>query len=249
MDCFKKVILIQIFLLVSMLLFSCGAKHHLTDDIVYKDDAFAYNILKENGIIIGGLSSPVVELSRQERIEYGSIMSNILIDKMEDVHTIKIINTLQLVEKLGKQKYFEIIENFDHAEMINRENIQIIQDSIPDIKFMLLASIENENIIDRSYQQYIEVDEKEQIETEYLKTYLLTINFQIYDLYQEKMVWHNVIYNQAEQSETRTTGTGCLESCMDDILQTIMLGPPAEINRKEVIAKTVEKFAKDLAKA
>jgi hypothetical protein len=248
MNYFKKIMSIQIFVLTFMLLFSCGAKHHLIDNVVYKDDNFTYNHLKDNGIIVGGLSSPVVELSRKERIEYGSIISNILVDKMKDVHTINIINTIQLVDKLGKEKYFEIMENFDEVRMIKRENIQLIRDSIPYIKFMLLTSIENENIIDKSYQKYIEVEEEKTIETEYVKTYLLTINFQIYDIFQEKMVWHNVIYNQAENSETRSTRTGCFESCMDDIIQTILFGSPAEIDRKEVLAKTVEKFVKDLGK-
>ena len=59
---------------------------------------------------------------------------------------------------------------------------------------------------------------------------------------------NSVIYNQAEQTETRTTSTGCFESCFENIMSDILFGEAAEIDREEVLAKIYEKFAKDLAK-
>jgi hypothetical protein len=248
MNHFKKKLLTHVLLITSILLLSCGAKHHLRDDLVYKADNFTYNSLKGSGMIIAGISSEIVDFSREDRLEYSTIISNILVEKLEDAHTINIINTRQLIDKLGKPKYFEIMEKFDYQRTIDRENIQLIQNALPSINFMLVSYIVNENIIDESYDEYIETEGEEKLETEYERSYFLTIDFQIYDIIQEEMVWHNVVYNEAERSETRTTRTGCVESCLDDIVQTILFGSPAEIGREEVVAKTIEKFAKNLAR-
>jgi hypothetical protein len=248
MNHFKKIILTYSVLITSILIYSCGAKHHLRDDLIYKADNFTYNSLKGNGIIIAGISSEIVNFSREDRVENSTIISNNLVEKLEDAHTINIINTIQLIDKIGKSKYFEIMEKFDYQRTIDRENIQLIQNAMPGINFMLVTYIVNENIIDESYDEYIETEGEKKLETEYEKSYFLTIDFQIYDIIQEEMVWHNVVYNEAERSETRTTRTGCVESCLDDIVQTILFGSAAEISREEVVSKTIETFAKNLAR-
>ena len=127
--------------------------------------------------------------------------------------------------------------------------VYFLKDTLPEAKYILFAYITNENIIDNSFENYIENEEGEdQLETEYRKTYLLTLEFQMFDLQQEKLVLNNIIYNEAEQSETRTTRTGCFDSCIDQITNSILFGEPAEIDREEVLAKISEKFAKDLVK-
>jgi hypothetical protein len=62
------------------------------------------------------------------------------------------------------------------------------------------------------------------------------------------LVWENSIFNQAQRTESRSTQTGCFESCVSDIVQQILFGEPAEISREEVFVKIVEKFAEDIAK-
>jgi hypothetical protein len=127
----------------------------------------------------------------------------------------------------------------------------LIRESPIDSKYFLVAHIVNENIIDDSSREYIENEnnKNKSVETTYEKTYLLTINFQIYDLDQKKQVWSNVIYNQANRSESRTTRTGCFESCVDTIIDNIIMGSPAEISREEVFAKMIEKFVENLAES
>jgi hypothetical protein len=241
----------QIFGLITLilLLFSCGASHSLRDESLYKDDSFAYDHLKNNTMIIGGIASQMIKFTNEDRIRYSSIVSNILVEELEEVHKINMISTRQLISKIKKDDYFAMMEDFDLEHVFVVEDIRFIRDAVPNAKYILLAYIENENIIDRSYDEYVEVEGEEQIETDYEKTYLLTIDFQLYDLLEEKMVWKNVIYNQAERTETRTTETGCFESCMDNMFQTMLFGSPAEIDRDEVIAETVERLAKNLAKA
>jgi hypothetical protein len=232
-----------------MLLPSCGAKHYLRDNVIYRDVNYSHDHLKNNGLIIGGISSQLIDLTDKERIKYSATLSNVLLEKLKDAHTIRVTNTLQLIGKIGREKYFNIMENFDETKLLEKESMHFMRDSIPDTKYILLAYIENENIIDNSYEEYIEDDEgKEKIETKYRKTYLLAIEFQIYDLLQEKMVWNNLIYNEAEQTESRTTRTGCVEGCMDQLIQTILFGEPAEIDREEVLTKIVKKLAENLAK-
>ena len=85
-------------------------------------------------------------------------------------------------------------------------------------------------------------------ETDYNKTYFITVKFQIYDLFQEKIIWNILMYNKAERSETRTTDTGCVESCVSGAINSILFGSPAEISREEVLSEIFNKFAEKLAK-
>lgn len=246
---YKKITVTYFLIILSITLCSCGASHKLSDDIIYKDTDFTYNHLKNNVMIIGGISSQLVNLTPEERIKYSSILSNVFLEKLKGAHNIHVINTVQFIDQIGKEKYFEIMNYFDMEKTIKKETVYFLRDSLPDAKYILFAYIENENIIDYSLEEYIEKEEgKKELETEYNKTYLLTIEFQMFDILQEKLVFNNIIYNEAKKTETRTTGTGCFESCIDNVIQSILFGKPAEIDREEVLAKISERFAKDLAK-
>ena len=245
----KKITFLLSCIILSILLFSCGARHCIKVDVTYKDDNFSYDHLKENGMVVGGTTSHFIYLTGEERIQYSSILSNILLEKLKDVHTIHLVHTMQLINVIGKENYFKIMENFDEEKGFRKETIDLMRDSIPDTRYILLASIENENIIDNSFEEYIEDDEgKKQLKTDYKKTYLLTVEFRIYDLFREQTVWNNLIYNEAEKTESRTTQTGCVEGCIDNIIQDILFGSPAEIGREEVLAKICEKLAENLSK-
>jgi len=246
---YTKITLTRFLIIISFILCSCGASHYLRDDVIFKDDSFTYNHLKNNGMIIGGISSQLINLTAEERIKYSAILSNVLLEKLKDAHSIQIINTLQLINKIGKEKYFKIMDNFDMEKTVKMEIVHFLRDTLPEAKYILFAYIENENIIDNSFQEYIEDEEgKETLETEYKKTYLLTIEFQLYNVFHEKLVLNNIIYNEAKRTESRTTRTGCVESCIDNLIQDILFGEAAEIDREEVLVKISEKFAKDLGK-
>jgi len=236
-------------IVVSIILCSCGASHKLTDDMIYKDAGFSYSHLKNSGMVICGISSQLIQLAPAERIKYGSLLSNVFVEKLKGAQNIHVINMPEFMTRIGKEKYFEIMHSFDLEKTVQPETVRFIRDTMPGANYILFAYIENENIIDRSVDQYIENEEgKEELETQYEKTYLLTVEFQLFDVLQEKLVLNNVLYNQAKRSESRTTGTGCVESCTSNIFQNILFGEPAEIDREEVLAKISEKFAKDLVK-
>jgi len=249
MNNIKKFTLTYISILFSIIICSCGASHHLRDDIIFKANDFNYGNLKNNGLIIGGISSQLINLSPEKRVKYSSILSNVFLEKLKGAHRIHILNTSQFIDRIGKEKFFDTMAYFDTEKTITPDMVDFLRDTLPEAKYILFAHIENENIIDNSFEKYIENEEgEEELETEYEKTYLLTMEFQMYDLVQEKLVLNNIIYNQAKQTETRTTRTGCLESCIDQITNSILFGEPAEIDREEVLAKISEKFAKDLVK-
>jgi hypothetical protein len=248
MNDLRKITLACFFIILSILFFSCGAKHHLIDEVIYRDDNFTYDHLVDNGMIISGISSRQVYLTFEERFEYSTILSNVLLERLKGVHTINIMNTSQLLDKIGKEEYLKIMETLDEEKIFREETLRFMRDSIANANYILLAYIENENIFDRS-SEYVESDESgEELITDYERIYLLTIEYQIYDLLQEKMVWNNSIHNEAEKTETRTTRTGCVESCIDNVINSILFGSPAEINREEVLAKSCEKFAENLSK-
>ena len=248
MNCFKIKNLNYFFIIISTVLCSCGANHYLiNNNIIYKDADFNYNHIKNKGLIIGGISSKLIDLKNKERIKYSSILSNTLIEELKDVHNIHIINTHQLIAKIGNENYFDMMDNFDMEKTVNEEIVHFIKDTISNAKYILFAYIKNENIFDNSYEEYIEDEEgEENLETEYQKTYLLNIEFLMYEILQEKLVFSNVIHNVAKRTETRATRTGCLELFIDNLMQSILYGEPAEINREEVLIKISEQFAKNL---
>ena len=233
---------------ISMVFLSCGAKHKFVDDLVYKDEGFSYNSLKKYGLLVGGLSSDVIEISDQDRLEFGKTFSNVLIEKLKDVSMIKITNPRQLMNNLGQDRYFAIMEDLDDQKALSREWAEILEKSIPDTRYILFAYIVNENIVDQSHDYTVERGTGEELETEYTKTYYITVDFLLYDLLRKELVWENSIFNQAQRTESRSTQTGCMESCVNDIFQYILFGEPAEISREEVFIKIVEKFAEDISK-
>ncbi|MBN1999318.1 hypothetical protein JW935_17295 [candidate division KSB1 bacterium] len=246
MKIFTKMSTLIIFL-ISLFLFSCGASHHLRKKELYRDKNFNYESLKNDGLIIGGISSQKVDLTPEQRLQYGDLMAEVFRKQLKDGKTMTIMNTSLLAEKIGHDKYIAIMGKYDDEKMFWKETMDLVRESMHGAKYCLLGYIENESIIDKSFEQYIENSEgEEELSTTFKKTYLFAIEFRIYDLEQEEIVRGDIIYNEAKQSETRTTDSGCVEGCMDELIQLIILGEPASISRKEVLKKTVKEFANDL---
>jgi hypothetical protein len=239
-----------LFTLVSTILIGCGASHHVREDNIYRDPDWTYADIKQNGMSIAGISSQVIQLSDEERFKYSMEISNILLEELKDAHKISITNTAQLIAKIGTSDYYSIMRTFDREKIVEKATYDLLGSAVSDNRYILFAYIENENIIDNSYEQPVENEEGvEEIETEHKKTYLLSVDFRLYDLQLEKMVWNSVIFNQAENTESRTTRSGCFESAIDALFQNILFGEPAEIDREEVLAKIADKLADGLEKA
>jgi hypothetical protein len=236
------------FFAIAILILGCGAKHKLINDVRFQDENFRYGNLKSNGMIVAGLSSDVVEISREDRLEYSSTFSNVLLEKLKDIEMIQLTNPMQLIEKMGTESYFNMMEDFDRQKALSVSWADTLGVILPDIQYILFAYIVNENILDESHEYEVEAEEGKELRKEYEKTYFITVDFLLYDLFQQSVVWENSIFNKAHRTESRTTETGCFESCMNDIFQQILYGEPAEISREEVFVKIVEKFAEDIAK-
>jgi len=248
MNSCKRIRIISCFILMFGVFLSCGASHKLVDDIIHKDENFNYQNLKNNGLIVGGLSSNVIELSRKNRLEYSSTFSQILIEKLKDASLIRMTNPTQLIDHIGQTSYFNMMEDLDTEEALSSLWADSLRAILPDAQFILFAYIINENIVDEYHDRYVESAEGQELETEYKKTYYITVDFLLYDLFRKELVWKNSIFNKAHRTESRTSESGCVESCLNNIFQTILFGEPAEISREEVFAKIVEKFAEDIAK-
>jgi hypothetical protein len=244
-----KSFIVPAVLIISILIYSCGASHSIQEDLIYKDDSFRYNNLFNNNVVNGGLFSRIENITYDQKVEYSFLFSKILFEKLKDVHRITMVSTGQMINEIGKENYLTIMDNFEMERVLSNESIGFIIESMPDLNYLILAYITNENIIDRSETERVK-DEKgeDKYKTDYMKTYLLTVDFQLYDLLQESMVYHTVLYSQAERTESRTTETGCCEGGISSLISNIFLGSPAEIGRKEVLAKIYERFAEELSK-
>ena len=234
-------------ILVFLFCWSC-AYHSISEDVLYKDENFSYNDLLDSKILNCGVFSQVNDITYDDKIQASFLLSNILFEQLKNVHRINIISTGQLIDEIGTENYQIIMYNFEDEGILNIESVGFIKESIPDLDFLLLAFIKNENIIDYSETETLENEKgEEENKTHYEKTYLLTVEFQLYDMQQEYITYNIVVYNQAERTETRTTDTGCCEGGITSIISDILSGPPAEISREEVLANIYEKFAHDLS--
>ena len=243
-----KILLISTTAIIVFLVCSCGAYHSISEDVLYKDDNFSYNDLLNSNMVNCGVFSQVNDITYDDKIQASFLLSNILFEQLKNVHTINIITTGQLIDEIGTENYQIVMDNFEDEGILNTESIEFIKESIPDLDYLLLAFIKNENIIDYSETETVENEKgEEENKTHYEKTYLLTVEFQLYNMPQEYIVYNIMVYNQAERTETRTTDTGCCEGGITSIISDILSGPPAEIGREEVLANIYEKFAHDLS--
>jgi len=248
MMCSGKIVLTGLIIIISFILCSCGASHNIAEEVIYKDKEFTYDNLKTNDVVIAGVTSEKITFADFERNQYSSLLYTVLMENLKDVHSINLINTNQMMQKVGKENYHTIMLEFDVEQELLDDAMQFIKESIPEADYIIIANIENENIVDRSHERRTNYKDKDdEVTTYYKKSYYLTVEFQAYDLINEKLISNISMYNKAVRSESRTTETGCFESCLTSVFQTIAFGDPAEIDREEVLAEIFKKYAGRLA--
>ena len=244
----KRVQAMFLLMCCSMFMLSCGASHHLSGVVMFKGPDYSYNQLRQGGLIIGGISSSMLDLTPEQRLEYSMLISNVFLEKHKDVDQLHVINTNQFVATTGRRMYLDLMKKVDGLNKMPDIYADSLKTLFPNTRYFLYADIENENVIDNQFDEYVEEEGKEKLQTNYEKTYLLTIEFRIYDLIEKQVCLRDRIHNEAKRTDSRTTRTGCVDSCVDSIIQDLIWGDAAEIDRTEVIAKITEKFAKELRK-
>jgi hypothetical protein len=239
MNYFKIVLSAHSIVIISLLLCSCGTKHSIKDEFIYKDDNFTYHHLMNNGLVVGGVASQNIFITNDERIQYGSHLSTIIIKEHKDLN---IINTSQLMYKIGKENYFSIMKYFDVNKILGNENMRVIKELFPEFEYIILTYIENEYIRNESHTEET-ADDEGKYKTVYKTTYSLAVEFQIYDVFKEQLVWNNILYNEAVKTQSRTE-----DSFLGVVIGDAMSGAYVTIDREDVLEEMYEKFAEDLVK-
>jgi len=244
----KKLLAIFLIIITAIVLCSCGASHNIAEETIYKDKDFTYNKLKKNEVAIAGIASQKLTFTNKERNQYSTLLSTVLMEELKDVHSINLINNTELMRSLGEKNYITLMLEYDVEQKLVDSAMIFIKEWVPEADFIIIANIENENIIDRSSERQVHYENKDdETTTNYKKTYYITVEFQVYDLNQEKLISSILMYNRAVKTESRTTKSGCFESCLTSIFQAIAFGSPAEIDRTEVLAEIFKKYAEKLA--
>jgi len=234
----QKVLFTPTIVIMSLYVYSCGTTHSIRDDIIYKDDNFNYNQLMNSGVVIGGIASHEINFTNDERIQYNSQFTTSMLKELKDVH---IISNSQFINKIGKENYFSIMEEFDFEREISKEDMVVIKESIPEKEYIIFAYIDSENTIDESYTEQT-TDKEGKYKTIYKTTYTLAVEFQIYDLFREQMVWNNMLFNEAVKTQNREE-----DSLFGVVTGDVMSSAIFEIDREDVLAKIYEIFAQDLS--
>jgi hypothetical protein len=220
--------------------------HSLRHEIIYKDDKFGNEQLKNNTFIIGGISSRVIRLTDDKRIFYTLRLTNILKDKIDDINII----TNQLVSQIGKGKFVKIMKKFDSEKNLKKETMRFIGDTLPNANYIIFAYIEFEDmIVEKLSEEYIkDEDGKEELQITYNIQYYLDVEFQIYDILLERMIWNSLINNVAKWT-VKKTERSIITIFGKDIFDGEQKPPdPAKIKKRErFLEKYFEKFSDDLA--
>ena len=161
MNYLKKILFAHLIIVISILLSSCGASHSISEDVIHKDDSFSYNNLLNNDLVNGGVFSQIENLNYVDKIHSSFLLSKILYEQLKDVHKINMITTGQLINEIGKDNYLNIMDNFEMEEILNNESISVIKESMPDLNYLILAHITNENIIDYSETERVKNEKGE----------------------------------------------------------------------------------------
>jgi predicted transcriptional regulator len=238
MNYLKKILFVHLVAIISFLLCSCFTKHSISDNVIYKDDSFSYNQLMNGGVVIGGITSKQINFTREERIQYNSHLSTIMIKELKDV---RVSNTLQLMGKIGTDNYYSIMKEYDSEPMLSNQDMRVIKESIPEIEYIIFVFIENEHISNDSYTENT-ADSEGKYKTVFKTTYSLAAEFQIYDLSREQLVWNNIMYNEAVKTEDRTE-----DSSIGVVVGDIMSGVFVTIDREDVLEEIYEELADGLA--
>ena len=237
MNFFKKILSAHLIIIIFSLICSCGPKHLIKDDVVYKDDNFNYDSLISHGAIIGGIGSKEISFSNEERVKYSSLLSNILTEHRTAVN---FITTSQLMDKIGVEFYFTIMKKYDEHQRLILKDVRVIRDSIPEIGYIIMAYIKNETTSNTSYTDETE-NEDGKYETVNESIRALTIEFRIYDIFREKMVWNNRIYDEAKRVETSNS-----DSIGGTIVNDLFFGAFRRVEREAVLKEIYKKFTMDL---
>ena len=237
MNNFKKILFAHS-IIIFLLLCSCGTTHSIRDNVIYKDDNFGYNQLMNGGVVIGGIAAKEVYFTNDERIEYNSHLTYIAIKEFKDV---RVINTLQLMGKIGTDHYFSMMKEYDAKQMLSNEDMRIIKESIPESEYIIFVNIRNENTSSDSYTERT-ADSEGKYKTVYKTTYSLAAEFKIYDLSREQMVWNNIMYNEAVKTQDRTE-----DSFFGVVTGDVISSAFVEIDREDVLEEIYEELAEGLA--
>jgi hypothetical protein len=141
------------------------------------------------------------------------------------------------MDKIGKESYFAIMNQYDVEQKLMGKDMRVIRDSIPEIAYIIPACIKNETASNTSYTEDTANDEGK-YKTVNESTRSLTVEFQIYDVFQEKMVQNTRIFDEA-----RRTGTSYADNSGGVVMDDLIFGGFRRVEHEDVLDEIYEKFA------
>jgi hypothetical protein len=191
------------------------------------------------GVVIGGIASNQINFTNEERTKYNSHFTTTMLKELKDVH---IISTSQFINKIGKENYLSMIEEFNFKRELSNKDIRVIRESIPEEEYIIFAYVDSENTKNESYTEQT-ADAEGKYKTVFKTTYSLAAEFQVYDLSRGQIVWNNMIFNEAVKTQKREE-----DSLFGVVTGDVLSSAFVEIDREDVLEEIYEKFAKSLVR-
>ncbi|MBN1781984.1 hypothetical protein JW948_12705 [bacterium] len=235
-----------------LLIYSCSVKHVINQTVLYQDNDFAVQSLKNNRLVVGGIASKAVPLTDKQRLSYSDLLSEALFrQSMESAPSMDVVQTRQLVFKTGEACCLRLMKAFDTGKEFDEETCRLIRDTLPDVHYILYAVIENETDELTSSEKHKKDDkDREVLETTYRRTVTITVEYHILDLAAGKTAWAGSMKNTAKRKEEVTENhvDSLTELAVNIIFSEDEHKNPARIPRKEILEKMFEEFAENLLK-
>ncbi len=224
--------------------------------------SFTYESVMQNRFVIGGIISTVKPLDDMARIRFSDLIGRRF---AEEQPRMAIVRTGFLIKALGHEAYEQMLGEYRKTGIIDPLDVAQIRRDFPDIRYMMLARIEKNDVSQNHDQTETDVadsaDDAKEGEFEQVRVDVslttrreMGATLVIYDLKQDVLAWSGYVSasetNSNDSSRTFNKDKRWKEELVDvfvDALIGLNSGEyPVAPSQDEVLADIFEGFAENM---
>jgi len=251
----KKLILL---LAVTSLLVACktqvlGLQQH---------PSFTYETVTHNRFVIGGVVSAVAPLDDVTRMRFSDLMGRIFAEEKPEL---AMMRAGYLNRAMGHEPFEQMLDAYRETGVIGIVDAALVRRTFPDIRYLMLAHIEQDQVTQNHGQTETGVADSEddakkgeyeqvRVDVSMTATREMGVTLSIYDLRQDVMAWSGYVSgsetNSNDSSRTFNKDKRWKEELADvfvDSLIGLNSGEyPAPPSQDEVLSDIFEGFAENM---
>lgn len=181
--------LLKSLILATLLLSGCGG---MTMTGGYIDPGFVHQTILGGRMTVVGVVSSVQDLTVKERNDYASVLRTNFLEYRKDY---SVAPSGDLVNKIGKDSYSQILGNYKETGSLSAENLQKIKETMG-VKYAVLARIESDQTTNGPRRNSMSYSGK----IESIATRKMMVSMNIYDLDANRSVFSGNIEGNTDET-------------------------------------------------